>query len=1235
MDRRNWPWRKRSSEKVSAMAEQGETMPAPPLSPALGIISSPARALSLSLSPAPTPLHEEQNSNGVINPLQELDEKLKTINSKLSAALAESNAKDDLVKQHAKVAEEAVSGWEKAEAEAGSLKEELDAALQQKVAAEDRVCHLDGALKECMRQLRQVREEHEQKIHDVVMKKANELDRIRRELEEQLAGINHRLLEAAAENTVLRNSLQEKTQTIEELSERKTYVEADFKVLQVKLNSLEKENSALRYEVHVLNKELEIRNEEKEYNRRSTDAANKQFIESTKKIAKLETECQRLRVLVRKKLPGPAAVAQMKMEVEMLGKDAVEGKRKRMGKGVGLTSLTGESMHENVHENSLKQVHAFPEQLFALEEENKMLKQTLTTRSNELQTSRVMCARTASKLSQLEAQMEAFHRGHRVSKTSGTAVDIHVKMSHGINMSNEPSIVSISEDGGNGDEASCAESWASALISELAQFKKDNIDVATNKEFDSSEFNLLNDFVEMERLAALSTEKVDGSNQNFGKEDKLGGTGVFRMEENSSTFSLTERNVPLEETPSTSEQDTNAIAVAEKLSAIQSESSTNEADNANLHDVLCMVFEAHAKSQNMDEVMERVKAAIVKSRCSTVEQVATTKENINSTDDLNGGSFQGIISHNFSPKSHSHGSSSEEEIVAFSSSNRTRTTHLGSKVTASVHKILMLIEGFIKSNPSDQIHSNSMARATCGPHLYGNSSDMPGYTMRVLQWQNSEFDTTVQSLVNVCTDLLHGKADIVEFVEAAASTLDWLVNHFFSLQDVSSIRATIKKQLEWDEDSHSVSESEVGGTSSPEFRKEKTPVTAKNESGNKSLALTLDIVGSNSNSPIANASPQLKDVQNLLAEKEFIVCKLNEEIGRLNGELSCLKLVKEELEERLQLANANVETIQVRLQESQQNISRLESQLSSPMEERELAEEQLAAQKSLNEKLASRLHTVEFELTQAQENCSSFQAELEEQHKHCQELEAKCFSLQQQLESVEKQEMSRSIDSANTHHCLDVQVSASEDEMRIKKEREIAAAAEKLAECQKTILVLGKQLKDLASPSDSPVHSSTDFSMHHKVPPSTNSHPSLLDHMKADSESDKTPEHNLSIGVPKTKEILWPRTDREKKTQQELAVTKPRNTGLLYGWQMQIDSPRSSVDQVEKQSSGGNSDNPATAVSPAKSPGRFLNIRTKGAGNNTSKTTSGGDISTSPSKHTHSHSGGGFSRFFSRTRNVH
>ena len=85
-------------------------------------------------------------------------------------------------------------------------------------------------------------------------------------------------------------------------------------------------------------------------------------------------------------------------------------------------------------------------------------------------------------------------------------------------------------------------------------------------------------------------------------------------------------------------------------------------------------------------------------------------------------------------------------------------------MSAFIQKKLVLIEGFIKSNPGDQIHSNRMALDTCGPHLYGNSSDMHGYTMCVLQWQNSEFDTTIQSLFNVCNNLLHEKENIVEFV---------------------------------------------------------------------------------------------------------------------------------------------------------------------------------------------------------------------------------------------------------------------------------------------------------------------------------------------------------------------------------------------------------------------------------------------------------------------------------------
>ncbi|KAF3613164.1 hypothetical protein FXO38_36404, partial [Capsicum annuum] len=76
--------------------------------------------------------------------------------------------KENLVKQYAKVAEEAVSGWEKAESEAAKLKNHMESVTLLKLTTEDRASHLDGALKlhldgalkEYMRQIRNLKEEH-------------------------------------------------------------------------------------------------------------------------------------------------------------------------------------------------------------------------------------------------------------------------------------------------------------------------------------------------------------------------------------------------------------------------------------------------------------------------------------------------------------------------------------------------------------------------------------------------------------------------------------------------------------------------------------------------------------------------------------------------------------------------------------------------------------------------------------------------------------------------------------------------------------------------------------------------------------------------------------------------------------------------------------------------------------------------------------------------------------------
>jgi hypothetical protein len=106
-------------------------------------------------------------------------------------------------------------GWERAENEAAALKGQLDEAVEQKLGTEDRVQHLDGALKEVVKQLRCAREEQEQRIHDTIVKKAQEYDKLRAEMEAKLAEASHiaaqtkaELIESRADTNALTHALQ-------------------------------------------------------------------------------------------------------------------------------------------------------------------------------------------------------------------------------------------------------------------------------------------------------------------------------------------------------------------------------------------------------------------------------------------------------------------------------------------------------------------------------------------------------------------------------------------------------------------------------------------------------------------------------------------------------------------------------------------------------------------------------------------------------------------------------------------------------------------------------------------------------------------------------------------------------------------------------------------------------------------------------------------------------------------
>ncbi|XP_056865387.1 filament-like plant protein 4 [Raphanus sativus] len=502
MDRKSWPWKKKSSEKTPPTVttevldqhhhENGKK--------ASYIQISFDQYSHFNALKDQVHNYEQQVSN--------LEDQIKDLDSKLSTANADVTAKELLVKQHSKVAEEAVTGWEKAEAEASSLKTSLETVTLAKLTVEDRAAHLDGALKECMRQIRSLKEENEQKLHDVISTKTNQMDKLRDEFEYKIREFEQELLRSGAENDALSRSLQERSNMLMRIREEKSQAESEIEHLKNNIESCEREINTLKYETHVITKELEIRNEEKNMSMRSAEAANKQHLEGVKKIAKLEGECQRLRTLVRKKLPGPAALAQMKMEVESLGGRGEYGDHRQRRSSPARPSsplMSPMSTHHQMSEFSLDKFHKendlLTERLVAMEEETKMLKEALARRNSELQVSRNLCAKTTNRVQTLEAQMVM------MSKSSPTKSGFDV-FSHQ-NASNPPSMASMSEDG-NED----ARSIAGSLMSELSQTAKDNKNSAKMKKTESAnQLELMDDFLEMEKLANDSEAEVSPATQ--------------------------------------------------------------------------------------------------------------------------------------------------------------------------------------------------------------------------------------------------------------------------------------------------------------------------------------------------------------------------------------------------------------------------------------------------------------------------------------------------------------------------------------------------------------------------------------------------------------------------------------------------------------------------------------------------------------------------------------------------
>ncbi|KAK7291234.1 hypothetical protein RIF29_06208 [Crotalaria pallida] len=892
--------------------------------------------------------------------VQELEDEIAELNEKLSAANSEINTKESLVKQHAKVAEEAVSGWEKAEAEALALKNHLESVTLSKLTVEDHAAQLDGALKECMRQIRNLKEEHEQKIQEVALAKTKQLDKIKGELEARIGNFEQELLRSAAENAALARSLQERSNMLVRVNEEKAHAEAEIELLKSNIESCEREINSLKYELHLISKELEIRNEEKNMSMRSAEAANKQHMEGVKKIAKLEAECQRLRGLVRKKLPGPAALAQMKLEVESLGREYGETRLRK-------SPVKPASPHlSQFPEFSLEHVQKFQkdneflsERLYAMEEETKMLKEALAKRNSELQASRSMCAKTLSKLQILEAQVTSNQKGSPKS-----SMHITHESTHSQNASYAPSSISMPEDG-NDDVVSCAESWSTALISDISFPKEKSMEELSKSEA-SKKLELMDDFLEVEKLARLSNDSIGDASVSVSSNNKT--TEIV-------TNDVSEVSTVKDDSPE-GKSDSNPLpsqaSSGLELSAPDPQSGADGSSLADIRSKILSVFESVAKDADLGKILEDVKHVLEDAHDTSVKHSAAVipqdvKPSDTTCDEQDNPEDAGLNAKN--------------ELV--SSNHPTDYVQITSDLEAAV----------------SQIHNFVLFLGREAAAVHDISSNEDGISQKV-----EEFSVTFNKVISNEASLLQFVLDL-SYVLAKASEFRFNILGYKGTEAETNSPDCIDK------------------IALPENK-----LVQDSSSGERYP---------NGHSHMLNpcSDPEVPDDGNLISgyEPDGTSQKFSME------EFEELKLEKEKAVEDLSKCAENLEMTKSELQVTEQLLTEVKSQLASAQRSNSLAETQLKCMAESYRSLETRAQEFETELNHLRVKAETLENELKDEKKAHEAALIKYKELEEQLQRYES--------------------AAAENDAKTKQEREVAAAAEKLAECQETILLLGKQLK--------------------------------------------------------------------------------------------------------------------------------------------------------------------------------
>lgn len=974
MDRRSWPWKKKSSDKSGAdkAVAVSESVSTPASAGSQGDkvkqdsykkpnyvqISVESYSHLTGLEDQVKSFEDQVKSYDeqvkryedqqliYEDQIKNLEDEVKELNEQLSEAHSEMTTKENLVKQHAKVAEEAVSGWEKAEAEAATLKNHLESVTLLKLTAEDRASHLDGALKECMRQIRSLKEEHDKNIHDIELAKTKQWDKMKLEFDAKIANLDQELLRSAAENAAVSRSLQERSNMLIKMSEEKSQAEAEIELLKSNIESCEREINSLKYELHIVAKELEIRNEEKNMSVRSAEVANKQHLEGVKKIAKLEAECQRLRGLVRKKLPGPAALAQMKLEVDNLGRDYGETRIRRSP----VKAPTPHSPHfSSLPDFSLDSIQRYQkendlltERLLAMEEETKMLKEALAKRNTELQASRNICAKTVSKLQSLESHLQS---NSQLKSTTKSGIQTPTLGSFSQNASNPPSVASFSEEG-NDDEASVAGSWAMALISELSHNKKDKSIESPQRAESASRLELMDDFLEMEKLAYSSND----SHGTISSPDTCNQVAV-----------ATDSELQGKEKPELEKPNGDSLALVPQPDG-------DLLPLMNLKSKISVLLMSLPKDTDPEKLYEEISRVVQGIRGGSHEGMAVSIEDATGCSDATS-DHQG-----------------NEISPSLDSQHLTETLHAkDQELAAAISQIYDFVSILGKEAKS----------------VLGTSTEENGLIQKLEEFSVA-FKEIVGSKINLndfvlCLSGILGKAGELRF-----SFVGYEIN-----------------------DAETSSPDCIDKVALPENKVDQCPSREGYSNGCTQFS-------------DSTSDPDIPHDGNSVPTSELNVSSWK----CMQEEFEQIKLEKEKMVMDLARCTENLETTKSQLRETEVHLSEVKSQLTAAQKSNGLSETQLKCMAESYNSLEVRADDLQSRVNLLESKISMLDGELEEERKNHKDTEARCKDLHEQLQRIE------------TSPAADL-------DGKSNQERELAAAAEKLAECQETIFLLGKQLKGM------------------------------------------------------------------------------------------------------------------------------------------------------------------------------